>query len=74
MRIDGQLVCFNVFLEEETRIIGKYIGMRYPIAHQGAVMGPLFRTFGPMMAFDKMDPDLAQLGGSAPYLPATGTG
>ena len=31
MRIDGQLVCFNVFLEEETRIIGKYIGMRYPI-------------------------------------------
>ena len=24
--------------------------------HQGAVMGPLFRTFGPMMAFDKMDP------------------
>lgn len=32
MRIDGQLVCFNVFREEETRIIGKYIGMRYPIA------------------------------------------
>ena len=34
MRIDGRLVCFNVLLEEETRIIGKYIGMRYPIAHE----------------------------------------
>ena len=124
IRMDGQLVSFNIFLEEKNRIIGKYIGMRYPLArehniyflnwmlmvrrcieqrvewlqtgqttycqkvrlgcklkrswvyfkHQGAVMGPLFRTFGPMMAFDKMDPDLAELGDSAPYLPANVTG
>jgi hypothetical protein len=40
----------------------------------GTVMGSLFRTFGPMMAFDKMDPDLAGLGDSASYLPATGAG
>ena len=40
--------------------------------HQGAVMGSLFRTFGPMMAFDKMDPDLRELGADAPYLPADG--
>lgn len=120
MRIDGQLASFNLFLEEEDRIIGKYIGMRYPLArehnlyflnwmlmvrrcietgvewlqtgqttyrqkvrlgcklkrswvyfkHEGAILGPLFRTFGPLMAFDKMDPDLCELGDSAPYLPA----
>ena len=35
--------------------------------------GPAVRTFGPMMAFDKMDPDLRELGADAPYLPADGT-
>ena len=29
--------------------------------HRGRVMNSLFRTFGPLMAFDKMDPDLAAL-------------
>jgi hypothetical protein len=123
IRIGGQLASFSILLEENNRIIGKYIGMRYPLArehnvyflnwmlvvrhciekraewlqvgqttyrqkarlgcklrsswvyfkHQGALMGPLFRTFGPMMAFDKMDPDLRELGADAPYLPADGT-
>jgi predicted N-acyltransferase len=122
IRIGGQLASFNIVLQEENRVIGKYIGMRYPLArehnvyflnwmlvvrhcienriewlqtgqttyrqkvrlgcklkrswvyfkHEGAVMGPLFRTFGPMMAFDKMDPDLRELGADAPYLPANG--
>lgn len=122
IRIGGQLASFSILLEENNRIIGKYIGMRYPLArehnvyflnwmlvvrhciekrvewlqvgqttyrqkarlgcklrrswvyfkHRGAVMGPLFRTFGPMMAFDKMDPDLRELGADASYLPADG--
>lgn len=117
MRIDGEIACFSLFLEERNRIIGKYVGMRYPLAreynlyflnwmlivrrciergiewfqtgqtsyrqkvrlgcklkrswvyfkHQGAVMGPLVRAFGPMMAFDSMDPDLQALGAYAPY-------
>jgi predicted N-acyltransferase len=123
IRIGGQLASFSIFIEEKDRMIGKYVGMRYPLArehnvyflnwmllvrrcietrmqwmqvgqttyrqkarlgcklkrswvyfkHQGAVMGPLFRTFGPMMAFDQMDPDLRELGADAPYLPADGT-
>ncbi len=119
-RVGAELASFNIFFEEPDRVIGKYIGMRYPMArehniyfinwmmlvrlcidkrvpwfqigqttyrqkvrlgaqlkrswvyfkHRGAVMGPLFRTFGPMMAFDKMDPDLREFGAEAPYLPA----
>lgn len=34
LRVDGEIACFSLFLEEENRIIGKYIGMRYPIARQ----------------------------------------
>lgn len=119
-RVDGQLASFNIFLSEKDRILGKYIGMRYPLArehniyfinwmmmvrlclergvpwlqtgqtsycqkarlgcklkrswvyfkHRGALMGPLFRAVGSRLAFDRMDPDLAQLGAEAPYLPA----
>jgi hypothetical protein len=117
MRIGGEIACFSLFLEENNRVIGKYVGMRYPLAreynlyflnwmlivryciergiewlqtgqttyrqkvrlgcklkrswvyfkHQGVVMGPLFRSFGPTMAFDSMDPDLRELGEDAPY-------
>jgi predicted N-acyltransferase len=117
-RVDGQLASFNIFLLERDRIIGKYVGMRYPLArehnlyfvnwmatarlamergipwlqtghtsyqqkvrlgcqlkrswiyfkHRAAVINPLFKLFGPMMAFDAMDPDLQALGPAAPYL------
>jgi predicted N-acyltransferase len=120
MRVEGEIACFSLFLEEKNRIIGKYVGMRYPLAreynlyflnwmlivrrciergiqwlqtgqtsyrqkvrlgcklkrswvyfkHQGALMGPLVRAVGPMMAFDSMDPDLKALGENAPYLQA----
>lgn len=32
------------------------------------LINPLFRLIGPMMAFDRMDPDLKALGNAAPYL------
>jgi predicted N-acyltransferase len=35
--------------------------------HTGPVRGPLFRLLAPYAAFDKMDPDLQQLGDAAPY-------
>lgn len=123
IRIGGELASFNIFLEEKDRILGKYIGMRYPLArehnvyflnwmlmvrlclekgipwlqtgqtsykqkvrlgcklkrswvyfkHRGPFMGLMFRIFGPMMAFDSMDPDLKELGADAPYLPADTT-
>jgi Acetyltransferase (GNAT) domain len=36
--------------------------------HRNPVINPLFKLFGPMMAFDAMDPDLQALGPAAPYL------
>ncbi len=45
--------------------------------HRGRVVNSLFRTFGPLLAFDKMDPDLAALakrkptGSSLRQLPIT---
>jgi len=117
-RIDGTLATFNIFLIEPDRIIGKYVGMRYPLArehnlyfvnwmatarlamergipwlqtghtsykqkvrlgcklkrswvyfqYRNPLINPLFKLFGPMMAFDAMDPDLQALGDAAPYL------
>jgi Acetyltransferase (GNAT) domain len=117
-RAEGKLATFNIFLVEPDRIIGKYVGMRYPLAREHnlysvnwmatarfamergipwlqtghtsykqkvrlgcklkrswvyfkdrrALINPLFRLFGPMMAFDSMDPDLQALGEAAPYL------
>lgn len=119
-RIEGQLASFNIFLIEEDRLIGKYLGMRYPLArehnlyflnwmliarvamaegkqwmqsghtgyrvkvrlgsklkrswvffrHVNPLINVGFKTFGPRFAFDKMDPDLQELGERAPYLPA----
>ncbi len=117
-RVDGTLATFNIFLIEPDRIIGKYVGMRYPLArehnlyfvnwmatarlcmergipwlqtghtsykqkvrlgcklkrswiyfrYRNMAINPLFKLFGPMMAFDAMDPDLQALGADAPYL------
>jgi Acetyltransferase (GNAT) domain len=117
-RAEGKLATFNIFLIEPHRIIGKYVGMRYPLAREHnlyfvnwmatarlamergipwlqtghtsyrqkvrlgcklkrswvyfkdrrALINPLFKMFGPMMAFDSMDPDLQTLGDAAPYL------
>jgi predicted N-acyltransferase len=36
--------------------------------HRSPLINPLFKLFGPMMAFDAMDPDLQALGSEAPYL------
>jgi len=36
--------------------------------HRNPLINPFFRLFGPMMAFDKMEPDLQELGERAPYL------
>jgi len=36
--------------------------------HRHALVNPLFKILGPMLAIDRMDPDLRELGGSAPYL------
>ena len=36
--------------------------------HRNMLINPLFKGFGPMMAFDQMDPDLQALGDDAPYL------
>jgi hypothetical protein len=33
-RIGGVLASFNIFLVEDDRIIGKYLGMRYPLARE----------------------------------------
>jgi hypothetical protein len=33
-RVGGQLASFNIFFEEQDRIIDKYIGMRYPLARE----------------------------------------
>lgn len=38
--------------------------------HRNMLINPLFKGFGPMMAFDQMDPDLQALGDDAPYLEA----
>lgn len=117
-RVDGVLATFNIFFVEKDRVIGKYVGMRYPLArehnlyfvnwmatarycmehgipwlqtghtsyrqkvrlgcklkrswiyfkHTSPVFNPLFKLFGPKMAFDAMDPDLQALGDDAPYL------
>ncbi len=36
--------------------------------YRNPLINPLFKLFGPMMAFDAMDPDLQALGADAPYL------
>jgi predicted N-acyltransferase len=36
--------------------------------YRNPLINPLFKLFGPRMAFDRMDPDLAALGDAAPYL------
>jgi len=36
--------------------------------HRNPAINPLFKFFGPGMAFDKMDPDLQAMGEDAPYL------
>lgn len=122
-RVGGELASFNIFLVEDDRIIGKYLGMRYPLArehnlyflnwmmvarvamaegkhwlqsghtgyrvkvrlgsqlkrswvyfrHVNGVINVGFRALGPRFAFDKMDPDLRELGEAAPYLPAPET-
>jgi hypothetical protein len=119
-RVGGRLASFNLFLVEQDRVIGKYIGMRYALAREHnlyfvnwmatvrlclergvpwlqtgqtsyrqkvrlgcklkrswvyfkdrrRLINPLFKTFGPRMAFDRMDPDLQALGNAAPYLDA----
>jgi len=119
-RVGGVLASFNIFFEEQDRIIDKYIGMRYPLAREHNIyfitwmmmvrrciekgipwlqmgqttycqkvrmgcklkrswvyfkhLNPLinagFRFAGPRMAFDRMDPDLVELGADAPYLEA----
>lgn len=116
-RVDGVLACFNIFLHERDRVVGKYVGMRYSMVrahnlyfvnwmrmvefcighrigvlqtgqtsyklktrmgctlkrswvyfkHRNAVANRVFQTFGPMLAFDRMDPDLRELGDSAVY-------
>jgi hypothetical protein len=33
-RVDGELVSFNIHLIEANRVLGKYIGMRYPAARE----------------------------------------
>ncbi len=33
-RVEGKLATFNIFLIEPDRIIGKYVGMRYPLARE----------------------------------------
>ena len=38
--------------------------------HRNAAINPLFKLFGPRMAFDKTDPDLQALGAGADYLDA----
>jgi len=117
-RVNGKLATFNIFLLERDRVIGKYVGMRYPLArehnlyfvnwmatarlcmeqgipwlqvghtsyqqkvrlgcklkrswiyfkYRNPLINPFFKLFGPMMAFDAMDPDLQVLGDKAPYL------
>jgi predicted N-acyltransferase len=117
-RVNGRLASFNIFLVERDRVLGKYIGLRYPLArehnlyfvnwmatvrlciergipwlqtgqtsyrqkvrlgcrlkrswvyfkYRNSLINPLFKLFGPMMAFDRMDPDLQALGREAPYL------
>jgi predicted N-acyltransferase len=117
-RVDGKLASFNLFLIEDRRIIGKYVGLNYALArehnlyfvnwmatvrlaiergipwlqtghtsyqqkvrlgcrlkrstiwfkYRNPLINPLFKLFGPRMAFDRMDPDLAVLGENAPYL------
>jgi predicted N-acyltransferase len=117
-RVAGELASFNIFFEEQDRIIDKYIGMRYPLArehniyfitwmmmvrrciekgipwlqmgqttyvqkvrmgcklkrswvyfkHTNPVINAGFKIAGPRMAFDRMDPDIVELGADAPYL------
>lgn len=122
-RVNGDLAAFNFFVTEPHRVIGKFIGMRYPLArehniyffnwmtmvrlciergipqlqtgqttyalkvrlgcklkrswvyfqHRGAILGPVFRKLGPLIPFDQVDPDLKELGATAPYLAPEGT-
>jgi hypothetical protein len=41
--------------------------------HTGPVRGPIFRFLAPYAAFDRMDPDLRELGDAAPYAAAEQT-
>jgi predicted N-acyltransferase len=39
--------------------------------YRSPLINPLFKLFGPRMAFDRMDPDIKALRGDAPYLAAS---
>ncbi len=116
--VGENLACFNLFILERDRVMGRYLGLQYPLArehnlyfinwlamveyciengyrqlqvgqssyalkaklgcqfhrswiyfkHTGAVRGPVFRLLSPYAAFDRMDPDLRELGSAAPYV------
>ncbi len=122
-RVEGTLATFNISLIERDRVLGKYVGMRYPLVrahnlyfvnwmatvrlclergipwlqtghssyrqkvrlgsklkrswiyfkYRNVAINPLFKLFGPMMAFDAMDPDLQSLGARR-ALPEAGRG
>jgi hypothetical protein len=115
--VGDTLAGFNLFILERDRVVGRYLGLRYPLArehnlyfvnwltmvsfciehgyrtlqvgqtsyilkaklgcklhrswiyckHTGLFGGALFRLLSPYAAFDRMDPDLRNLGGGAPY-------
>ena len=115
--VGDTLAGFNLFILERDRVVGRYLGLRYPLArehnlyfvnwltmvsfciehgyrtlqvgqtsytlkaklgcklhrswiyckHTGLFRGALFRLLSPYAAFDRMDPDLRNLGGDAPY-------
>ena len=53
---------------QKSRLGCKLKRSRIYFKHRNPIINPLFKLFGPMMAFDKMDPDLKALGPDAPYL------
>jgi predicted N-acyltransferase len=115
--VGDTLAGFNLFILERDCVVGRYLGLRYPLArdhnlyfvnwltmvsfciehgfrtmqvgqtsytlkaklgcrlhrswiyckHTGLFGGALFRLLSPYAAFDRMDPDLRNLGGDAPY-------
>jgi hypothetical protein len=115
--VGDTLAGFNLFTLERDRVVGRYLGLCYPLArehnlyfvnwltmvsfciehgypalqvgqtsyilkaklgcklhrswiyckHTGLFPGAIFRLLSPYAAFDRMDPDLRDLGGNAPY-------
>ena len=111
-RVGGRLLAFKLMFIEDTRVIDKYWGMRYPVGrdhnlffvawieavrfclsngktslqsgqtayaqkvklgshldklwvyfrHRGRVANWIFQKFAPLIAFDKMDPELREIG------------